>query len=93
MPLSSPGYSFITKDIKGYRSKGGEGIHRAESLPKELLSLWGLGPSTESHGSILVLQDTVSLNPLLLGFMEVSSCRHNCITHWPLVTDSTSSAL
>ena len=56
----------------------------------------GPGASTPSPGATLpaplrVHQPRSPLNPVLLGFMEASSHRHDWWNHWPLAIDSTCS--
>lgn len=41
---------------------------RAKSWTKKILSLWGLGPGTVAHGSVLGPQSGSALCLLLLGF-------------------------
>lgn len=54
------------------------------------MSLWGLGPGTVACQSVLVLQPGSSHKHLPFWvFTETLSCRHDWLTHWPLMVNST----
>lgn len=69
-----------------------EEIGRVSSQTKEILCSCSLGLGMVAHESILVPQHGSSPNPLLLGFYGgFIKWRHDLLTHWLLVIDSTSS--
>lgn len=90
-PVYSSDYQFITKDIKGHKSRARWRDNWVRSWTKELHPPWNLGPYMVACGNDLAPQPRSALNPLFLGYYGAFILWAWLINPVSLVIDWTSS--